>query len=36
VLLLLILQPTAQRLPPSLAKVLEKYAWGEDGCVPGN
>ena len=36
VLLLLILQPTAQRLPPDLAKVLEKYAWGEDGRVPGN
>jgi len=34
VLLLLILQPTAQRLPPDLAKVLEKYAWGEDGRVP--
>jgi len=30
------LQPTAQRLPPDLAKVLEKYAWGEDGRVPGN
>jgi hypothetical protein len=36
VLLLLILQPTAQRLPPDLAQVLEKYAWGEDGRVPGN
>ncbi|KAJ4442952.1 40-kDa huntingtin-associated protein [Periplaneta americana] len=34
VLLLLILQPTAQRLPPDLAQVLEKYAWAEDGKVP--
>ncbi|XP_067005210.1 40-kDa huntingtin-associated protein [Anabrus simplex] len=34
VLLLLILQPSAQRLPPDLAQVLEKYAWGEEGSVP--
>ncbi|KAJ9589462.1 hypothetical protein L9F63_017323 [Diploptera punctata] len=36
VLLLLILQPTPQRLAlaPDLARVLEKYAWAEDGKVP--
>nr|CAD7576778.1 unnamed protein product [Timema californicum] len=34
VLLLLILQPSAQRLPVDLAQVLEKYAWAEDGAVP--
>lgn len=36
VLLLLILQPAAQRLPPDLAQVLEKYAWEADGNVPVN
>ncbi|XP_076753294.1 40-kDa huntingtin-associated protein [Xylocopa sonorina] len=30
VLLLLILQPSPQRLAPSLAQVLEKYAWVEE------
>ncbi|XP_011504574.1 PREDICTED: factor VIII intron 22 protein-like [Ceratosolen solmsi marchali] len=30
VLLLLIMRPTPQRLAPSLAQVLEKYAWAED------
>jgi hypothetical protein len=30
VLLLLIMRPTPQRLAPSLAEVLEKYAWPED------
>ncbi|XP_015592487.1 factor VIII intron 22 protein [Cephus cinctus] len=35
VLLLLILQPTPQRIPPSLAQVLEKYAWIEDGISAG-
>ncbi|KAL7301682.1 hypothetical protein TKK_0005683 [Trichogramma kaykai] len=30
VLLLLILRPSPQRLAPSLAQVLEKYAWAED------
>ncbi|GLH06574.1 Factor VIII intron 22 protein [Gryllus bimaculatus] len=34
VLLLLILQPSAQRLPPDLAQVLEKYAWAEECSVP--
>ncbi|XP_012273589.1 factor VIII intron 22 protein [Orussus abietinus] len=37
VLLLLILQPTPQRLPSSVEQVLEKYAWIEEGTnsVPG-
>ncbi|XP_014215303.1 factor VIII intron 22 protein [Copidosoma floridanum] len=30
VLLLLILRPTPKKLAPSLAQVLEKYAWAED------
>ncbi|XP_001598992.1 40-kDa huntingtin-associated protein [Nasonia vitripennis] len=34
VLLLLILQPTPQRLAPSLVQLLEKYAWAEDSPVP--
>lgn len=29
VLLLLILRPTPQRLAPDLAKLLEKYTWGD-------
>lgn len=29
VLLLLILRPTPQRLAPHLAKLLEKYTWGD-------
>ncbi|XP_058805178.1 40-kDa huntingtin-associated protein-like [Phymastichus coffea] len=33
VLLLLILRPTPQRLAPSLAQVLEKYAWAEDNAT---
>ncbi|XP_047107418.1 40-kDa huntingtin-associated protein [Schistocerca piceifrons] len=36
VLLLLILQPAAQRLPPDLGQVLEKYAWEAGGNVPVN
>lgn len=32
VLLLLILQPSPQRLAPSLAQVLEKYAWIEESA----
>ena len=36
VLLLLILQPTPQRLSPDLAEVLEKYAWVEDSVSAGN
>lgn len=35
VLLLLILRPTPQRLAPSLAQVLEKYAWAEDTPISG-
>ncbi|KAJ8688349.1 hypothetical protein QAD02_024150 [Eretmocerus hayati] len=34
VLLLLILRPTPQRLAPSLAQVLEKYAWADDAPTP--
>ncbi|XP_063240267.1 40-kDa huntingtin-associated protein-like [Bacillus rossius redtenbacheri] len=34
VLLLLVLQPVARRLPPDLAAVLERYAWVEDVSVP--
>ncbi|XP_046425842.1 40-kDa huntingtin-associated protein-like [Neodiprion fabricii] len=35
VLLLLILQPTPQRLAPSLAQLLEKYAWVEESSNAG-
>jgi len=35
VLLLLILQPTPQRLSPALAEVLEKYAWVEESSSVG-
>jgi len=35
VLLLLILQPSPQRLTPSLAQVLEKYAWAEENANNG-
>jgi len=35
VLLLLILQPSPQRLTPSLAQVLEKYAWAEENVNNG-
>ncbi|XP_043273747.1 40-kDa huntingtin-associated protein-like [Venturia canescens] len=35
VLLLLILQPTPQRLPASLGEVLEKYAWVEESSSVG-
>lgn len=35
VLLLLILQPSPQRLAPSLAQVLEKYAWVEENSNNG-
>ncbi|XP_046406222.1 40-kDa huntingtin-associated protein-like [Ischnura elegans] len=36
VLLLLVLQPTPQRLSPNLARVLEKYAWaGNEGDDSG-
>lgn len=35
VLLLLILQPSPQRLSPSLAHVLEKYAWVEENVDNG-
>lgn len=35
VLLLLILQPSPQRLTPSLAQVLEKYAWIEENVNNG-
>lgn len=35
VLLLLILQPTPQRLSPALAEVLEKYAWVEESSSAG-
>lgn len=35
VLLLLILQPSPQRLAPSLAQVLEKYAWIEENVNNG-
>ena len=34
-LLLLILQPSPQRLAPSLAQVLEKYAWVEESTNNG-
>lgn len=38
VLLLLILRPTPQRLAPHLAKLLEKYTWGDknDKSFQGN
>ncbi|EZA61217.1 Factor VIII intron 22 protein [Ooceraea biroi] len=36
VLLLLILQPSPQRLTPSLAQVLEKYAWAEENVNNAN
>ena len=36
VLLLLILQPTPQRLSHDLAEVLEKYAWVKDSVSVGN
>lgn len=35
VLLLLILQPSPQRLTSSLAQVLEKYAWAEENVNNG-
>lgn len=35
VLVLLILQPSPQRLTPSLAQVLEKYAWAEENVNNG-
>ena len=35
VLLLLILQPIPQRLTPSQAQVLEKYAWVEESSNIG-